>query len=110
MGDVSDIGDLLSKWRHEKTMKLVWSVGTVVFTVLSTTATVSWKMRGYVDELEHENEKLRGEIRVIAKAAEAAEKDAEEALKDARDARVQADKAMLYAQLTSAQITKKDKL
>lgn len=107
MGDVSDIEDLLGKVKKEKLMKILWTVGTIAFTVVSTTGTVSWKMRGYVDELERANDKLRDEIRVIAKAAETSEKEAGKAVAaaaaaqyDAREARAVADKALIYAQLT----------
>jgi hypothetical protein len=107
MGNVTDIGELLGKALHEKRARVLWAIGTAAFTVFSTTATVSWKMRGYVDELEHENDKLRGEIRAIAKRAETVEALAEKASKealiaqqDARDARGKADTALLVAQLT----------
>lgn len=99
MGDVSDIGDLLGKWRREKRGKLLWALGTAAFTVLSTTATVSWTLRGYVDELARENEKLRGQILVMDKKIERLEENTAEADKRVTIVKETADRALLFAQL-----------
>ena len=99
MGDVTDIGDLLGKAMHEKRMRVVWSIGTALFTVLCTTATVSWQVRGYVDRLEHEGEKLRGDILVLAKNIETLESAQKEDRKELKEVRQRADSALLYAQL-----------
>jgi hypothetical protein len=95
MGEITDIGDLLGKAMREKRARLLWAIGTAVFTCFSTTVTVTWKMRGMVDDLERANEKMRGDILVMAKAVESVQG----LQKDIQEAQKTADKAMLYAQL-----------
>lgn len=95
MGDVSDIGDLLGKWRKEKRAKLLWALGTMAFTALSTTATVSWTLRGYVDEMKHANAALHGDIVVLAKKVE----DLENQQREVSSIRETANKALFLAQL-----------
>jgi hypothetical protein len=96
MGDVSDIGELLGKALQEKRTRLLWSLLTAIGTAIVTTFGVGWAMRGHVDRLESE---LAQQGRDIS--------DLKEALKvvptmqrELQEARAQADKAMLYAQLT----------
>jgi hypothetical protein len=111
MGSYTDADALMDKAlrevRNKKILRVLWFVVTSAGTIVGSTWAVSWKMNNYVHEAERRDEKLRGDMLVIAKAAEKAEKDSEEALKEAigaereaRDAKAQADKAMLYAQLT----------
>jgi hypothetical protein len=100
MGELSYMEQLMSKALHEKRMKVVWALGTAVFTVLSTTATVSWQVRGYIDRLEHEGEKLRGELLVMAKNVESLQDAQKEDRKELKEVRQRADSALLYAQLT----------
>lgn len=92
MGDVSDIEDLLSKWKKEKRGKLLWALATMAFTALSTTWAVSWKMSRFMADMHHASEELHGKILVMDKKVEKAEMEAAEA-KDT------AGKALLYAQL-----------
>lgn len=99
MGEASDIEELMPRALREvasvKRMRVLWSIATVVFSVLATTATVSWKVRGYIDDLSRENEKLRESILVMDKKLEAL--DAIQST--ASEAKATADKALLYAQL-----------
>lgn len=97
MGDVSDIGDLLGKALHEKRTRLLWAMLTSLGTAIVTTFGVGWAMRGHVDRIEAD---LAQQSRDIS--------DMKEALKvipaiqrELQEAKAQADKALLYAQLTS---------
>lgn len=99
MSDVSDIGDLLAKWRREKLFKLIWALGTAAATVVCTTATVSWQVRGYMSQLEHEADVLRGDLRVMAKSIEELQDAQKEDRRELKDVRKRADDALLYAQL-----------
>jgi hypothetical protein len=96
MGEVTDIGELLGRAIHEKRMRVVWSLCTVVVSVASTAAAVSWQVRGYVSDLERANDKMRGEIRVLALAVE----KLEGLQKEVWETKELAGKALLYAQLT----------
>jgi hypothetical protein len=95
MGDVSDIGELLGKAMHEKRMRIVWSLCTIAFSVATTAATVSWQVRGYVSDLERANDRMRGDILVLAKAVESLQG----VQREVWEAKELAGKAMLYAQL-----------
>ncbi len=95
MGEVTDIGELLSKALHEKRTRLLWALLTSLGTALVTTFGVGWAMRGHVDRIESE---LAQQGRDIV--------DLKETLKaiptmqrELQEAKAQADKAMLYAQL-----------
>lgn len=97
MGDVSDIEDLLGKALHEKRTRLIWALLTSLGTAIVTTFGVGWAMRGHVDRLESE---LAQQGRDISDLKEAL-KGIPAMQREIQDARSQADKAMLYAQLTS---------
>jgi len=98
MGEVTDIEGLLGKHYHEKRIKLAWSICTVLGTVLCTTATVSWTLRGYVDDMQHANKELHGEILVLAKKVE----DLEVQQREVTIVRETANKALFLAQLAHA--------
>lgn len=97
------MGKALADVRRQKTSKLLWALGTALFTVVSTTATVSWKMGTYIARAEAKDDKLRGDLIVIAKKLEdldLREVGTEKELRAAiYDVKVSADKALLYAEL-----------
>lgn len=99
MGDVSDIGDLLAKVRREKRAKLLWALGTALVTVVSTTATVSWKMGQYVARMEAADEARRQAMLVMDKKIERLEEADVEADRRAIVVKETADRALLFAQL-----------
>ena len=99
MGDASDIEELfplaMRDVARQKRNKLLWALGTMAFTALSTTVGVSWTLRGYVDDMRHENDKLRGDILVLAKKVE----DLEDQQREVSSIRETANKALFLAQL-----------
>lgn len=100
MGLPSDAEELMGKAlrdvKAQKLRRLLWALGTAAFTVVSTTATVSWKMSAYITRAEERDDKLRQDILVMDKKIEKLE-----ALEDnVRQAQNTADKALLYAQFT----------
>jgi len=106
MGDVSDIGDLLAKALREKRLRVVWALGTAVATVVCTTATVSWQVRGYVAAIEHKADELRSDLRVYAKDIEQLQEQQREDKKELAHIRERADSALLIAQLAKSGVVK----
>ncbi len=104
MGLPSDAEELMGKALHDvrnkKLARLAWALGTAVVTVVSTTATVSWKMATYVAQLERFNDELRGEIRVLAKDLEKSQVEQKELRDEMKTVRQRADSALLIAQLS----------
>ncbi len=98
MGIPSDI-DELSKAKSDKRSRVLWSLGTVLFTVVCTTGSVSWKMRGFIADLEQANRDLRGDIRVIAKELESLQSEQKETRAELKYVRDRADSALLFAQM-----------
>ena len=103
MGLPSDAEELMGKALHDvrrqKASKLLWALGTAAFTVVSTTATVGWKMGTYIARAEAKDEKLRGDLLVMDKKIEELESALKETTAEVRVARSVADKALLYAEL-----------
>lgn len=100
MGTITDAEELMDKAvrdvRRQKVGKLLWALGTAGFTIVSTTAAVSWQMGAYIARAEAKDNELRGQILVLDKKIEKLE-----SLEDKVGvAQVTADKALLYAQLT----------
>lgn len=96
MGDVTDIGELLGKALHEKRTRLLWALLTSIGTAIVTTFGVGWAMRGHVDRIESELAQQGRDIGELKEALKAIPAMQREVL----EARGQADKALLYAQLT----------
>jgi hypothetical protein len=109
VGNVSDIDDLLFV-KREGRKRLVWTLGTIVLSAVITTATVSWKVRGYVAELEESNRKLYDRVVVLDKKVEdlnnALEAKLEKVGMDAHEAKSRADSALLVAQFLRGSVTK----
>lgn len=108
MGIPTDVDDLLVKATKEKRQRWSWAIVTSVGTVIATTGTVSWRVGAFLARMEHENDRLRGTILVLDKKVEtletreaASERELAAAI---HDARTQADKALLYAQLTGQKV------
>jgi len=96
MGEVTDIGDLLGKALHEKRTRLLWALITSIGTAIVTTFGVGWSLRGHVDRIEAA---LAQQERTISDMKEAL-RGLPAMQREIIDARTQADKALLYAQLT----------
>lgn len=105
MGTRTDIDDLLGQDTRERRRRALWSLGTVVVSVVCTTGTVTWKVRGYIAELEASNQKLHDRIAIMDKNIETLTGELSRELRDLRhevqEARGRADSALLVAQLTA---------
>lgn len=94
------MGKALVDVRHQKLVRVIWAVATSVGTIVMTTATVTWKVNDYLHEAREAQREMQGKLLVLDKHVEGLEERCDKAKELAEAAKVQADKAMLYAQLT----------
>jgi len=88
--------------RRKSLQRLAWAACTALVSIVGTTSTLSWKMRGYVDELEQQNLNLRGDLVTLGQKLERVSGELEAVKKDAADAVKLSDKALFLAQLSVA--------
>jgi hypothetical protein len=104
MGNVTDIEELLPQAlreaKHKKLARVVWALATSIGTIVVTTATVTWQVNEYLHKASEQHRELSGKVLVLDKHVELLEERCDKAKTLAEAASVQADKALLYAQLT----------